>query len=361
MNANVETIGDKRLIPNPTTLAANLALVPVAHVHPSPLQPRSSVSAELVAKMADSMRAGRHEPLLDVEPVRGRASHYRIVCGEQRWRAARAAGLARVMVRIHCGLSSIERLQRQYEENRLRAGLTAYEEAQLVLLAKAMRDIDVAEARLAQADIPFKPLAATEPADPDEIFRHLEGLKALLLENGINVIKTANGPTLAALSPWRETEASLGISEAARKLKLSVLKLEDSVLPRVKGLPAQHAPLIARVEGAARRTELAAVAARLTHRQLHAAVNRLRKDPNLSVADAVAGVRRPAAQDPLAIDALLDRLGDLCRQLVRLLDVLERKAGAAEQEVINLALVELTRAVTAFTRERQTVGSAEQT
>lgn len=361
MNAQVDAGGVKRLTPGGPALPPNLALVPVEHVHPSRLQPRTSVSADLVAKMADSMRAGRHQPLLEVEPMRERAGHYRIVCGEQRWRAAKRAGLALVLVRIHQGLSSLQRLQKQYEENRLRAGLTAYEDAQLLLLAKALRDVDVAETKLTQAQIPFAPLVDFEPAELAHVNRHLGGLKSLLLENGINVVKGADGLTVGPLSPWRDIERSLGISEAARKLKLSVLKLEPQLLKDVRALPTQHAPLIARVEGPDRRAELAARASQLTHRQLHAAVRRLRNDPQLSVADAVAGARRRVTEDPLASEALLRRLADLCRQLVRLLDVLERQANGEEQDVIQGVLSELTRAVNTFTHGRQAIQPPQQT
>jgi len=330
------------------SLPTDLAIVPVENVHPSPLQPRTSVSMDLVSKLAESMRAGRHDPLLEVEPVVERPGHYQIVCGEQRWRAAKAAGLKRVLVRIHERLGSLQRLQKQYEENRLRAELTAYEDAQVLLLAKALRDIEAAEKKLTKADIPFLRLDDTKLTELAQVHQHLDGLKTLLLANGINVIKGPNGPTLAHLSPWHETERALGISEAARKLKLTVLRLEPEVVDYVNTLPAQHAPLIAGVEGSDRRAELAEQAARLTHRQLHSAVSRLRRDPSLSVADAVAGRGSPVPQDPLAFDALLVRLSDLCRQLIRLLGILRSRASIEERARINHVLADLITAAGDF-------------
>ena len=323
------------------SLPTDLALVPVENVHPSPLQPRTSVSMDLVSKLAESIRAGRHDPLLEVEPIRDQAGHYQIICGEQRWRAAKAAGLKRVLVRIHARLGSLQRLQKQYEENRLRAELTAHEDAQVLLLAKALRDIELAEKKLTQAGISFQPLDDIELTELAQIHQHLDGLKGLLLENGISVVKGPNGPTLAHLSPWHETERALGISEAARKLKLSVLRLEPEVVDDINALPAQHAPLIARVEGTNRRAELAERAAHLTHRQLHSAVSRLRHDPNLSVGDAVAGGRSPAPEDPLAFQTLLVRLGDLCRQLIRMLAILRPRATIEERAQINRVLADL--------------------
>lgn len=256
-------------------LPDGLAMVSIERIHPSPLQPRTTVSMDLVSKLAQSMRAGRHDPVLEVEPAADRPGHYEIVCGEQRWRAAKEAGLDRVLVRIHERLGSLQRLQKQYEENRLRADLTPYEDAQLLVVAKTLGDVEVAERRLNDAHVPFQPLDDRRVREVAEIHRHLDGLKALLLEHKVNVIKSADGLIVGPLSPWHETERALGISEAARKAKLSVLRLEPEVLEVVNALPAQHAPLIARVEGRDRRAELAERAPQLTHRQLQAAVSRL--------------------------------------------------------------------------------------
>src|SRR5262249_37710254 len=77
-----------------------LVTLPVDAIQPCPIQPRVNVSVELVERLADSMREGRHQPVLEVEPVPGRPGRYQIVCGEQRWRAARAAGLGEVLVRV---------------------------------------------------------------------------------------------------------------------------------------------------------------------------------------------------------------------------------------------------------------------
>ncbi|MFI5284367.1 MAG: ParB/RepB/Spo0J family partition protein [Candidatus Dormibacterales bacterium] len=319
------------------TLPAGLAMVPVENIHASSLQPRRTVSLDLVAKLAQSMRAGRHDPVLEVEPSATQPGHFEIVCGEQRWRAAKEAGLDRVLVRIHERLGSLQRLQKQYEENRLRADLTPYEDAQLVLLAKTLRDIEVAESRLNDARVPFNRLEDTRVTELAQIHQHLDGLKALLIANHVNVVKGANGPAVGALSKWHEIERTLGISEAARKAKLAILRLEPEVLNDVNALPAQHAPLIARVEGRDRRAELAQRAPHLTHRQLQAAVSRLRRDSDLSVAEAVAGGTASAPEDPLAFDTQLVRLADLCRQIARLLGILRARATDDERsQVVDL-------------------------
>jgi ParB-like nuclease domain len=111
-------------------LPAGLALVAVDRVQPCPIQPRVNFSVDLIEQLSSSIRAGRHQPLLEVEPAPGAPGCYQIVCGEQRWRAARAAELTEVLVRLHPPLGYLERLEKQYEENRrLRADLDPVEEA----------------------------------------------------------------------------------------------------------------------------------------------------------------------------------------------------------------------------------------
>lgn len=333
---------------NAAALPEGLALVAVDHIHPCPVQPRATVSVELVKKLAESMRAGRHDPLLEVEPALLQPGHYQIVCGEQRWRAAKEAGLDRVLVRLHKRLGYLERLQKQYEENRLRADLTPIEDVQLLVLAKTLRDVEAAERLLKDALIPFQPLEDKQIGNAAHIQEHLESLKALLLKHKLAVVKTAGGLVVSPLSAWRETEKALGLSEAARKAKLAILRLEPDVLEEVNALPAQHGPLIARVEDRDRRAELAARAPQLTHRQLQRAVTRLRRNPQLPVADAIAGRVRSEPEDPLAFETQLGRLSDLCRQIARLLGNLGSRVTPEEREQVCRTLALLAEAARNF-------------
>jgi len=319
-------------------LPEDLALVPVEHIHPAPLQPRTSVSVVLVQQLADSMRAGRHQALLDVEPSPSRKGHYQIVCGEQRWRAAREAGVERVLVRVHEHLDHVSRLRKQHEENCLRADLTPADDAFLVLSMKTLKDIDAAERLLVEASVRFEPLASKRIQDRTELAGHLDSLKALLTEQRINV---------RHLSAWRETEGVLGISEAARKRKLSVLRLEPEILADANALPANHAPLIAQVEDRERRAELVEQAPYLTNRQLQAAVRRLRRDRSITVDEALAKPPEAAA-DPLAFDTQLSLLADLCRQVVRLVGNLWPRAPEAERDHARSLLTSLVHALREF-------------
>lgn len=334
--------------PNAVALPEGLSLVRVDIIHPDPLQPRVNISAELVSKLAESMRAGRHEPVLDVEPAPTAPGHYQIVCGEQRWRAAREARIEHVVVRVHRRLGYLERLRKQYEENHLRANLDPVEDAHLLLVAKVLQDTVIAEQLLHETRVPFLPLEDKRVTDRAQVYEHLEELKTLLLRNNLNVVKTAAGRAVGPLSPWRETEEALGISETMRKAKLAILRLEPDVLDEAHALPAQHASLIARVEGEERRAQLVEHAARLSSRQLHAVVDRLRRNPSLTVDDAVTGQTRAEPNDPLAFDQQIVRLTDLCRQMVRTLANLTRRVSADQRAHVRSVLFDLKQVLTTF-------------
>ena len=331
-----------------TALPGGLAMVAVDDIHPCPLQPRVTVSIELVRKLAESMRAGRHDPLLEVEPAPNRPGHYEIVCGEQRWRAAKEAGLGQVLVRVHHRLGYLERLQKQSEENHLRGDLTPAEEADLVFMAKALRDIAAAEQLLIEAGVAFKALEVKHVTARVQVFEHLDSLKAQLLENKINVVRTAAGAAIGPLSPWRDTEKALGISESTRKAKLAILRLESDVLEETQGLPFHHVSLIAQVSDHRRRSDLVERAPHLTNRQLHGVVKRLRHDPELSVEHAVGGRPLVERSDPLAFEVQLEHLCDLCRQIARLLNNIRSRVSSDEKQQLVAVVGELRATLDGF-------------
>jgi len=322
-------------------LPAGLALVALGQIQPCPIQPRVNVSVELVDRLRTSMEAGRHQPLLEVEPAPGKLGHYQIVCGEQRWRAAVAAGLAEVLVRLHPRLGYLERLEKQYEENRLRADLDIAEEAHLIVLDKSIRDIAVAEQLLRDALIPFEPLDDKRITHREDFAEHLDGLRNLLVRKKVRSVRTAEGRLIAGpLSPWRETERALGISESQRKSKVAVLRLDPDLLDEARSLPAEHAIRIAKLDGRQRQAEMLQRSRDLglTCHEVQDAVDRLRDDRALSVDEAIAEVRS-TPEKASVLEQQLANLGDLCRQLVRLLANLR---GAAEPDERSAAVAALS-------------------
>jgi ParB family chromosome partitioning protein len=83
------------------------------------------ISKEAIDELADSIsKVGMLQPII----VRPHADGYQIIAGERRWRAAKAAGLERVPVRI-MSTNEIESLELALIENLQRQDLNAMEEA----------------------------------------------------------------------------------------------------------------------------------------------------------------------------------------------------------------------------------------
>ena len=315
-------------------LPTGLAVVPVDLIEPCPIQPRVNVSVEFVDKLSSSIKAGRHQPLLEVEPAPGHRGKYQIVFGEQRWRAAKAAGLLEILVRIHPHLGYLERLEKQYEENRLRADLDLVEEAHCILLDKTIRDIAVAEQLLRDSLVPFQPLDERRILHREEFAEHLDGLRKLLVRHETHTVKGADGKPIAGpLSHWRESERALGISESQRKAKVGVLRLDPEELERVRSLTQEHAVQISRVPDKEQRAELIQRAPELTHRQVHRVVDRLRADRELDVDGALAG--DPERTEPVTFESRLEAIADLCRQLARSLRNLAREITPDQHELVS--------------------------
>jgi len=311
-----------------------LAIVPIDLIQPCPIQPRVNVSVDLVAKLSDSIRSGRHQPLLEVEPAPGMHGRYQIVFGEQRWRAAKAAGLLEILVRVHPHLGYLERLEKQYEENHLRADLDVVEEAHCIVVDKTIRDIAIAEQLLRESLVPFKPLDEKRIVHRQEFAQHLDGLREMLVKHKTHIVNGVDGkPVAKPLSRWRETEKALGISESQRKVKVGLLRLDPEELDRVRPLPQEHAIQISRLADKEQRTELIERAAKLTHREVRRAVDRLLADRELDVDGALAG--NTETPEPLTFESRLEAIADLCRQLVRALRNLDPVVSADERRAVS--------------------------
>ena len=328
-----------------SSLPSGLALVPIDLIERCRIQPRVNISVDLIDRLRVSMEAGRHQPLLEVEPAPGQPGRYQIVCGEQRWRAATAAGLREVLVRVHPRLGYLERLEKQYEENRLRADLDISEEAHMIVLDKAIRDIAVAEQLLRDSLVPFEPLNDRRITRREEFAEHLDEQKGLLVNNKVHVVRTSEGRLIAGpLSPWRETEKGLDISESQRKKKVAVLRLDPDLLDEARTLPAEHAIQIAKLDGRERQAEMLRRSRDLglSCGEVQDTVDRLRHDQALSVVDAIAAARStPDEPAVLAFDQQLANLADLCRQLVRLLANWRSTAEPEERSDAEAALTDL--------------------
>ena len=102
------------------------SLVRLTKIEPNRNQPRTSFDQEKLDELADSIQKfGLIEPLI----VRAVGSHYEIIAGERRWRAARQAGLKEVPVVLREDLSEKEVVELSLIENIQREQLNPIEEA----------------------------------------------------------------------------------------------------------------------------------------------------------------------------------------------------------------------------------------
>ena len=108
-------------------LTSGVQEISLGDIDPNPDQPRRTFSEESIAQLAQSIREqGVLQPIL-VTPQNG--GRYRIVAGERRWRASRAAGLDKVPVIVR-DLDVIQQMEIALIENLQREDLNPIEVAQ---------------------------------------------------------------------------------------------------------------------------------------------------------------------------------------------------------------------------------------
>jgi ParB family chromosome partitioning protein len=118
--------GLSALIPGAGQEVGNEVLeLSISAIQPNPNQPRTDMDEDGIAELADSVRkVGVLQPII----VRPHGDGYQIIAGERRWRAAKAAGLDRVPVRV-MSTTETEALAIALIENLQRSDLNAIEEA----------------------------------------------------------------------------------------------------------------------------------------------------------------------------------------------------------------------------------------
>jgi ParB family transcriptional regulator, chromosome partitioning protein len=114
-------------------------------IAPNPEQPRTDISEEGIAELADSIKkVGLLQPII----VRAHGEGYQIIAGERRWRASRLVGLERVPVRV-LSTTATESLELALIENLQRQDLNSIEEA------RGYRKL-LSEYRMTQAELADK-------------------------------------------------------------------------------------------------------------------------------------------------------------------------------------------------------------
>lgn len=137
--------------------------LPIDAVSPNPDQPRTAMDEDQISELSDSVKkVGILQPII----VRAMGDGYQIIAGERRWRAAKAAGLKVVPVRIMVStetealaIALIENLQRQdlnpIEEARgYRKLLTEYDMTQSELADRVSKSRSAVTNTLRLLDLP---------------------------------------------------------------------------------------------------------------------------------------------------------------------------------------------------------------
>jgi ParB family transcriptional regulator, chromosome partitioning protein len=204
----------------------DLRELPIGLIKPNPNQPRTKVDPEALAGLASSIEAsGVVQPLL-VRPLPD--GSYELIAGERRWRAAQAAGLARVPAVVR-DQELAERLQVALIENMVREDLNPVDEARAC--AALVAELGLSKEDLAQRVGRSRPAVSNliRLLDlPDEALELLESGelseghgKALLSADGNDVRRRLARDAARAGWSVRETENRAKLAGQPKKRSAS--------------------------------------------------------------------------------------------------------------------------------------------
>jgi ParB family chromosome partitioning protein len=202
--------------------ADELHELPIALIKPNPNQPRTKIDPQSLVGLVSSIEAnGIVQPLL-VRPLAD--GSYELIAGERRWRAAQAAGLAKVPAVVR-DQELAERLQTALIENMVREDLNPVDEARAC--AALVDDFDLSREELGRRVGRSRPAISNliRLLDlPDEALKLLESGelseghgKALLAAEGNDVRRRLARD--AARGGWsvRETENRAKLASQPKK------------------------------------------------------------------------------------------------------------------------------------------------
>jgi ParB family transcriptional regulator, chromosome partitioning protein len=196
----------------------SLRMLDIDELQPGKYQPRTRMSEEALAELAESIKAqGVMQPIL----VRSAGGRFEIVAGERRWRAARMAGLASVPVLVK-DIPDQQALAAALIENIQREDLNPLEEA--VGIERLIKEFGLTHQAIAQT------LGRSRTAVTN-LLRLLElapPVRALLSEGRIDM---GHARALLALPVSGQLELA---REAAHK-GMSVREVEARVATALKG------------------------------------------------------------------------------------------------------------------------------
>jgi hypothetical protein len=220
-----------------TRKAAALSVGSVYQIDPNlidedPNQPRQEFEQKALDQLVQSV--GIHGVVQPLEVIPIDDGRYRLVAGARRRRAALLAGLKAVPCLISEAQGSLSIRQRQLLENMQRADLTPLEQAQSLYTIWLHEQIRAIETELEQDGSVTEALLAENPTPTGQITALEERVCAL---SGCASIAIYSGAGSVRV-PWQRVLEGAGLggmSEAARKKLLAVLKLPAAVQDALVG------------------------------------------------------------------------------------------------------------------------------
>lgn len=203
-----------------------VVFLPARAIQPNPAQPRKVFQAEALEELADSIRChGILQPL----SVRRVGSHYELIAGERRLRAAQLAGLTEIPC-IVMTMDEKESGMAALVENLQRKDLDFIEEAQGI--ARLMAACDFSQEQAARA------LGKSQSAIANKLrlLRHSQNVLTALRENRLS---ERHGRALLKLDSEPEKLAAIAV---IARLNMSVARTEsyiDDLLSKKQGAPAR--------------------------------------------------------------------------------------------------------------------------
>ncbi len=240
-------------LPPHTEAGPRVASVPIAGIHPNPLQPRTVFDATHLEELANSIEThGIIQPLL----VRKKGTSYELIAGERRLRAAKLAGLAEVPVIVQdyaderiLEVALIENIQREdlnpietaqalhrlqtemklsHEEIAARTGKDRTTITNLIRLLKLPREVQllVAERRLSMGHA----RAILGLTNPDHQLQMAEKAAAqgFSVRQVERLVKKINEPREPSESPLQDPNIKAAVAELEATLGTRVRIVEKS-------------------------------------------------------------------------------------------------------------------------------------
>ena len=211
----------------PAAQQENDSMLPISKVEPREDQPRNRFDEDALAELTESIR--QYGMIQPITVRRIDSGYYQIIAGERRWRAARAAGLEQVPVRI---IEADDRLAMELAlvENLQREDLNPIEEARGY--RTLMEEYDMTQEQAAAS------VGKSRPAVANAL--RLLSLSAPVL--ALVEVGNLSAGHARALIPIREEALQLQAAETVMEKQLSVRQTEQLAarLTKAAAQPAQE-------------------------------------------------------------------------------------------------------------------------